>query len=418
MKFVRKIAVSALAVLMTVSMLLMSACSTPAVAMTVDGKEYSTGEYLANLYNNYYIAYYNGGLYQYAQYGMDPWEQSMTYGEGDEAISMKLADYLVQMTKDSIVRQKAVENLMAEYDITADEEQMNEFNSSLESYKEKEMLAYGFNKEHYKSMYISANINERSLFYALYGEGGQKAVPEDDIRAYFDENFVAFKAITVSMTDSEGNAFSDTDKQATKDNLNNYLELYKATGDFDAVIAQHDADTAEEDSTDEESSTDTTADTTTADTDTTAQDTTETTAAGESSEDTSSEDTATEDTATEDVATEDAETDEEDSNVQMVDSLTGDAEVVKAVAAIPENTAQVVEYTTASGTLTAALILRLNVEQEGGDGYYENQHDNCLYGLKFEEFDTDVKAVADGLTVSYNDAAINACDPKSFTSAN
>ncbi|MGN0171576.1 MAG: hypothetical protein ACI39E_02180 [Acutalibacteraceae bacterium] len=409
MKLIRKIAVSALAVLMAVSMLLMSACSTPAVAMTVDGKDYSTGEYLANLYNSYYLAYYSGGLYQYAQYGMDPWEQSMTYGEGDEAVSMKLADYLVQITKDNIIRQKAVENLMAEYEITADEELMNEFNSNFESYKESEMLQYGFNREHYRNMYIEANINERSLFYALYGENGAKAVSEDDIRAYFDQNFVAYKAISVSMVDSEGNEYSDADKQATKDNLNNYLELYKATGDFDAVIAQYNMDTAEKEETADTATTDTTdaadtadtttADTTTAETDASEQDATQTTAAEDTAEASEPEDTAEE---------------EEDSNVQLADSVTGDAELVKAVVAVPENTAQVIEYTTSSGTLTAALVLRLNVEKEGGDGYYENQHDNCLYGLKFDEFDKDVKTVADSLTVTYNDAAINACDPKNF----
>lgn len=409
MKLIRKIAVSALAVLMAVSMLLMSACSTPAVAMTVDGKDYSTGEYLANLYNSYYLAYYNGGLYQYAQYGMDPWEQSMTYGEGDEAVSMKLADYLVQITKDNIIRQKAVENLMAEYEITADEELMNEFNSNFESYKENEMLQYGFNREHYRNMYIEANINERSLFYALYGENGAKAASEDDIRAYFDQNFVAYKAISVSMVDSEGNEYSDADKQATKDNLNNYLELYKATGDFDAVIAQYNMDTAEKEETADTATTDTTdaADTTTADT---------TTAETDASEQEATQTTAAEDTADTAEASEPEDTAEEEkeSNVQLADSVTGDAELVKAVVAVPENTAQVIEYTTSSGTLTAALVLRLNVEKEGGDGYYENQHDNCLYGLKFDEFDKDVKTVADSLTVTYNDAAINACDPKNF----
>ena len=36
-------------------------CSTPKNAMTIDGYEVSTGEYLANLYNMFYQAYYNSG---------------------------------------------------------------------------------------------------------------------------------------------------------------------------------------------------------------------------------------------------------------------------------------------------------------------------------------------------------------------
>ena len=243
MKSFRKLTAVVLAAVMTVSLLFMTACSTPAVAMTVDGKDYTTGEYLANLYMNFYNVYYQGGLYQYTSYGMDPWAQSFPYGEGDDAEDLKLADYLVAMTKDGIVRQKAVENLMAKYGISVPEEEMKKFDEEMATYKESEMLAYGFNKEHYMNMYIALNMNEQELFYQLYDAEGQKAVSEAEIRDYFDNQYVAYKAITISQMGDDGEALSDTDKEANRVTLQGYLDQFNKSKDFDAVIAQYEEDT-------------------------------------------------------------------------------------------------------------------------------------------------------------------------------
>ena len=52
------------ALLCAVMLLSFTACgSTPKVAITVDGKDYGTGEYLAYLLDAFQQAYYNGGLY-------------------------------------------------------------------------------------------------------------------------------------------------------------------------------------------------------------------------------------------------------------------------------------------------------------------------------------------------------------------
>lgn len=368
MKSIRKIGCAALAVLMAVSMLLMSGCSTPAVAATVDGYEYSTGEYLANLYSNFSIAYYDSGLYQYASYGMDPWEQTMSYGEGESAVEMKLADYLVQQTKDDLVRQQAIKNLMEQYGVTVAQEKIDEYDAEMAEVNESELLAYGFNKEHYRNMYIAVNMEESTLFYALYDEGGEKAVHEEDVRKHFDDNYVAYKAITMAHTDGEGQALSDTDIAANKATLEEYLAQFNESGDMDAVIAQYTNDTA----TDE---------------------------------------------TTEAAVAETGDTAEENANIQIVDSITGDENIVKAVMDIEEGKAAVVEYTDGNGATYTALINRVNVETAGGEDYYESQRGTVLYGMKFDEFDADVDAVADTLTAEYNERAIKMCDPKNFVPA-
>ncbi len=405
MKSFRKLTAVVLAALMTVSLLFMTACSTPAVAMTVDGKDYTTGEYLANLYMNFYNVYYQGGLYQYASYGMDPWTQSFPYGEGDDAENLKLDEYLIEMTKDSIVRQKAVENLMAKYGITVPEEDMKEFEEEMATFKESEMLAYGFNKEHYMNMYIALNMNEQELFYQLYDEGGQKAVSAADIRDYFDNNYVAYKAITISQMGEDGKALSDTDKEANRVTLQGYLDQFNKSKDMDAVIAQYEKDTAP-----------TTTTTTGASTTTTTAATTTTTAAPTTTTTTTVSESATTTTTTT-AHDHDEEEEDEDPNLQIINSATSDEKVVKAIHEVPENTAKIVEYTDSNDQSYIALVYRLNTEEAGGENYFEDQHDTILYGIKFDEFDEEVQGVVDTLEVTYNDRAIKMCDPKNFETA-
>ena len=99
----KRAACAALSALLLVSTAALSGCSTPKVAMTVDGQEIETGLYLAYLYNTFYQLYYGQGMYQYAAY-MDVWAQEFTYGEGDDAEKLKLAEYIKRQTQDSIVR--------------------------------------------------------------------------------------------------------------------------------------------------------------------------------------------------------------------------------------------------------------------------------------------------------------------------
>ncbi len=411
MKSIRKVTAAALAVLMAASMLLMSSCSTPAVAMTVDGKDYTTGEYLANLYMNFYNTYYQGGLYQYASYGMDPWTQTFPYGEGDEAEDLELADYLIAMTKDGIVRQKAIKNLMEQYGITVPQEDLDEFYASMEDAKESEMIAYGFNKEHYMSMYVAMNLEEQKLFYQLYDKDGQKAVSEEEIRDYFDTKYVAFKSIAISQMDNEGKALSDDEKEKNRKELEPYLEMLNGGKTMDEVIAQYDTDHTT--TTTGTGTTTTTAATTTT---TAAETTTTTTTVSETEATTTTTTAVTSEEASKDEATEE-EVEEQDPNLQMVNAATGDEKIVEAVQKVPEKTAQIIEYTDSSDNTYVALVYRLNTEEEGGKDYFENQRDTILYGLKFEEFDKEVQAVVDSLEVTYSDRAIKMCDPKKFEEA-
>ncbi len=405
----RKLMAVVMAVLAMVSMLAMSGCSTPAVAMTVGTHEYTSGEYLANLYMNYYTAYYESGLYQYASYGMDPWEQTFPYGEGDDKVDLALEDYLVQMTQDGIIRQAAIKDLMAKYGVSNDQKELDDYYKEMETYKESEMIAFGFNKQHYMDAYIAQKMDEQSLFYGLYDKDGQRAISEEDIRKFFDEEFVAYKAITVPQTNDEGEALSDADKEKNKKELEGYLDQFnKNGGDMDAVIEKYTADHTTT-TTGAATTTTTGAATTTtaAPTTTTVATTTTTTAAPTETTTTTVSDATTTTTTT---------TTTTDPNLQLVNTVSGDEDVVRAVQTVAVGEVKIVEYESEDKPYIA-LVYRLDPEKVGGENYFEDQRNTVIYGLKFDEFDKEVEALIDTMTVDINKRAIKMCDPKKFETA-
>ena len=109
----KRLACAALAAVMLTSAVSLSGCSTPEIAMTVDGTEYSTGVYLAYLYNTYFSLFYQGSypLYYYTYQGKDPWAQKLPYG--DDKTEMSVSDYIKLTTQDTIIRQKALENKLS-----------------------------------------------------------------------------------------------------------------------------------------------------------------------------------------------------------------------------------------------------------------------------------------------------------------
>ena len=415
MKSIRKLTAALLAVMMMATMLL-SGCSTPDVAMTVDGKEYTTGQYLAALYSNFSYMYYDNGLYQYASYGMDPWEQSFGYGEEGAEVEMQLADFIIAMTKDSIIRQTAVENLMEKYGISVSDEEVAEIENELAGVSESEMLQYGFSKASYKKMTIASSLYEKTLFYGLYDEGGQRAVAEDDIRKFYDDSYVAYKAITIAQTDDNGEALSDEDKVKNKETLDEYLAMFNESGNMDAVIAQYETDSTTTTTSSETTTTTAEGETTTTAAEETVTTTTETETTTTEAETTTTVAEETETTTTTAAEATETETEEEetDPNLIITNTVDGDEKLIEAVKTVEIGKAAVVEYTDANGTAQVALIYRMDVDEAGGEDYYGEQRETCLRGMKYDEFNEEVKATVDTLTVEVSDRAIEMCDPKSF----
>lgn len=317
----------------------------------------STGEYLAYLYNIFYNLYYSQGLYQAEQYGTDIWSETYPYGEGDDAEELSLVDYMHRMTQDTILRQIAVQQLLEENGLAYDAEDEAELDKDIEeNLVEDAYLPLGFNNENYIKMYKATSLGESSLFYGLYGAGGKREMGADDRRAYFDKNMLSYKMISKEMLDSNGADLSEKDQETIKTLLEGYLDLYNRTGSFEKVVDEANANGAEE---------------------------------GEEITPSTDEDNRRDNDAT-----------------QM------DEELVKVIRDIPVGKAKVVTYKAGGSTLTAALILRLDINKP--DTLYADMTEQIIYGAKYEEFDKDVTKRVDTLHAEFNKGAIKKCDPRKF----
>ena len=77
----------------------------------------------------------------------------------------------------------------------------------------------------------TADTSRNRLFYYIYDEGGEKAVNEDDIKKYYNENYISFRAITdyLTTTDANGNTVIMTADQKAEMNKE-FTELSKRLG--------------------------------------------------------------------------------------------------------------------------------------------------------------------------------------------
>lgn len=391
--------------------LALSGCSTPAVAMTVDGKDYSSGEYLAYLYNAYYNVFYTQQqLAMYAAY-QDVWSMDLSYGESEEtAVKLKPADYIKQAAQDTIIRQKAIENKLKEAGLEWREEDIKTVDEAMAQVKEDQYIDYGISKASFEKMYRAINCNETALFYGTYDKGGAKAMTEEEIRRYFDENFLSYKIIEMSLTDSEGKDLSADEKKKVTDQLQKYLDQYKTGKDFDKVIETYNAD--EQAKTAASNSSASSSASTPASTASTAPATTATTPASSAASSSATSPTGTSSTGGGD-SEEETET---DPNRRDIDANTyGDEDFTNAIKSVKIDEAKIVEYKKNGSSNTAALILRLDPEKrEGGENYFKENRNSIIYGAKFEEYNKELTEYSKTLAVDINKRAVKAFDPKKF----
>ncbi len=374
---VKRILRSSLALLSVAACLLISACSTPQVAMKVGGKVYEMGDYLAYALGT---AMSDSNAYIYlSYYGEDALAMDFVYGEGDDEQDVTMEEYLILTTRDMMVRQKALEDMLAENNLAWDEELEKAADEDLKDLESDAYLSRGFTNDRYIAMYKAFQLNEASLFDGFYNKGGLREVAETEIRQYFDDNYLSYYLFEVSLVDDEKAALSDEIIADYQTHFNAYLATFnktkKTADDFQVIYRQFLEDTAED-----EEETDDTADTTA-------------------------------DTA----ADEDEEEEETTARQDIIKEADGvDEDLVEAIEEIEEGAAKVVTYKKNGTTNTMALIFRMDPEADRGDDvdYYEDSRDQTLQYMKYDEFDAEVEERAAELmkTADINNKALHAID--------
>lgn len=94
-----------------------------------------------------------------------------------------------------------------------------------------------------KQSYLDAAMNSAkrsAIFDYYYGENGEKAVSEDEIKNYLKDNYVRIKYIRMELKDGEGNILKSDGKAEIKAMAEGYIERAKAGESFEAISDEYD----------------------------------------------------------------------------------------------------------------------------------------------------------------------------------
>lgn len=365
MKKIQRILSLVLAGVMMLTVL--AGCSMPKIVIggtaksvgTVDNREVPTGEYLAYMYTSFMDVYFSQGLYQYSQYGLDAWSQELTYGEGDSAKKVSVAEYIRLAAQDEMITQAAMRQLMAKHGLTIDEDEIKNLENSFASANEQEFLSMGINKDNLLNAYKNISLNRSTLLNGLYGKGGEREIAEADLKKYFDENYLSYKIISISLTDKDGKELSATNKKVYTDLLNNYLADYQKDKNFEAVVDKYNKYNAEKEQ-----------------------------------------------------STEKVEASKDEDNRRDGDATNMDENLVKEIRKLEVGKAAVVEYKANGSTPTAALILRLDPNTK--KDLFKDSNEAIISKLKSDELEKEVAELAKTIQIDLKKNAIKKCDPKKF----
>lgn len=100
--------------------------------------------------------------------------------------------------------------------------------------------AMGISESSYRSIFMNSTKRQK-LFEKIYNEGGDRAVYDEEIKTYLDENYAMINYIEVELRDGEGNLLKSDGKAERMEMLNGYIERYKNGEDFDTLNAEYTA---------------------------------------------------------------------------------------------------------------------------------------------------------------------------------
>ena len=135
----------------------------------------------------------------------------------------------------------AVEAKFDEYGLTLsddDKQSAQVYLDQIWDYAGDYYTSMGVSENSYKSIFLNSSKKQK-LFETIYSEGGEKAVSDDEIKTYLDENYALINYIDVELKDGEGNLLKSDGKAERMEMLNSYIERYNNGEDFDELNAEY-----------------------------------------------------------------------------------------------------------------------------------------------------------------------------------
>lgn len=258
MSKIKKIAAFSVASIMAVSM---AGCTDMSKVMTVDDVDVNAGIYI-----NYMLSEYTEQMYSlyYSGVTSDYMNQEIENDDG-EKVKLKdyLPDYAYDRTVDLVAINKQFEKLKLEFS-EDDTKQVNDaVKSYIENFTEEYLSEQGISKDSV-TKYFTAEKQKQLIFNYYYGANGEKAVKNDDIKKYLEDEYLRYKVISIPRTtqattaastatpdettttqsaEEQTKASKKADKEA-KALANKYLKMAEGTKDFDEVISAYNKETA------------------------------------------------------------------------------------------------------------------------------------------------------------------------------
>lgn len=135
----------------------------------------------------------------------------------------------------------AVEAKFDEYGLTLsddDKQSAQVYLDQIWDYAGDYYTSMGVSENSYKSIFLNSSKKQK-LFETIYSEGGERAVSDDEIKTYLDENYALINYIDVELKDGEGNLLKSDGKAERMEMLNSYIERYNNGEDFDELNAEY-----------------------------------------------------------------------------------------------------------------------------------------------------------------------------------
>ncbi len=207
-------------------------------------------EVTSGMYIGMSISAYNEGM---SQEGIDT--STSLYGQQIE--SKDALDWVISRTDSIAKKYLAVESKFDEYGLSFTEEEQANIDSYVDyywSYLSGSYEPQGCGETSYRKL-MTNSFKESQLFFAIYGEGGEREVSEDDLRAIFDEQYAHINIFQVDASDEEGEPLTGNELEIKQKEVDGILEDLENGTDFESVKAEYDSSSTEEDTASEEDGT-------------------------------------------------------------------------------------------------------------------------------------------------------------------
>lgn len=264
MNKIKRISAVLLAVLF---MLSAAACSaTPSYSYKTNNAQYAEGVYIFSLFSAYNEAYKTVSEAEGDSFDVNTLlDYKGKFGDEDEEVICR--DWILSEA-DKITRNLIVlDNYLAESSIELDPTLVEnartlaredwylgpyyEYYASMgytsDSYEEL-LYDYGISFESFLNSTYLASVKQKAVFDSIYGTGGEKEVPDAEIKKYFEENYTSYAYFTVPLYETtidestsmqKSVAYTANQILAVKAELDSYVKLINSGTDYDTVLARY-----------------------------------------------------------------------------------------------------------------------------------------------------------------------------------